>query len=177
MAKFYGIKDADGQEHYTAKMTLFGGVYLRDTLDTELAHIKMQTLKKRGAITVDIFQDGVIIASLQSKDGFEDEFLLAVQDTHWTVTRTTETQYDITTNGGEIISLLHHQGHDGFLDEYRMDIEEGGPDILLLSTALAIDYIEDSRRAVEKHHQHMVDKYPTQSAIADFMLRRKDRKR
>jgi len=141
----FTIKDEQGNDCYQVegKMGILKNLYLKDMNGSVLAHIKGKWAMKT---TFHVFQDGVLNAVVRQEFALMKK-KLTVEGPNWIITGNWwDTQYDIGDMDGGFHAHISKEPL-ALMSTYRIDIQPGQPEILMLAVVLAIDCVISFQRA------------------------------
>ena len=141
----FTIKDDTGADCYTVDglWALMKDLRLKDMNDVELAQIKG---KFAWRLTYEIYQDGVLNATVRQEFAFL-KTKLSVDGPNWEITGNwMSSEFDIADMDGGVHAHISRELWS-WGDSYRIDIEPGEPEVLLLCVVIAIDAVLEARAA------------------------------
>ncbi|MCL1906830.1 MAG: hypothetical protein FWG08_02755 [Propionibacteriaceae bacterium] len=187
----YLVQDEQGQTHYLVEPKIGQGFILSDSEGMRLAQVRSPRLGKRpGILTFEVIQDGVLNATVQ-RDPSTTGIALVVNGPDWVVTShmekvpldgnlvTTQLTYIVTDKQGDTHARITHTtavattASEICSDEYRVDLEPGQSEILILCVVIVIDVISDGKRI----DQQIRSDNPSYRWGAESAERRKNRQR
>jgi uncharacterized protein YxjI len=141
----FTITDDAGNDCYQVegKWGILKSLYLKDMNGSVLAHIKGKWAMKT---TFQVFQDGVLNATVRQEFTLGKK-KLTVEGPNWIITGNFwDTQYQIGDMDGGFHAHISKEPL-ALMSTYRIDIEPGQPEILMLAVVLAIDCVVSFERA------------------------------